>query len=162
MKILTDDGDDDIWVLAGDVGEERKDIVQDKHLVKALQEVVHARQRVDPHLTHNHTRCTALRDTALCDGTHTIARVVQRCVTHCTMCDAGPHHGGTCTLLRDAEPHQDRTRVVQRCVTHYSMCDTQPHQSGTHVLRRCVTHYTHLDTQPHHGGTYEEQHRTTP
>ena len=72
MKILTDDGDDDIWVLAGDVSEEGKDIVQDKHLVKAFQEVVHARQRVDPHLTHNHTmRCTALRDTALCDGTHT-------------------------------------------------------------------------------------------
>ena len=71
MKILTDDGDDDIWVLAGDVGEEGKDIVQDKHFVKAFQEVVHARQRVDPHLTHNHTRCTALRDTALYDGTHT-------------------------------------------------------------------------------------------
>ena len=85
MKILTDDGDDDIWVLAGDVGEERKDIVQDKHLVKALQEVVHARQRVDPHLTHNHTRCTALRDTALCDGTHTQPHcVAQRCETqHC-------------------------------------------------------------------------------
>ena len=102
MKILTDDGDDDIWVLAGDVGEERKDIVQDKHLVKALQEVVHARQRVDPHLTHNHTRCTALRDTALCDGTHTQPHcVVQRCETqHCVTAHTYNH-----TALYSAARH---------------------------------------------------------